>query len=236
VSRVPTAEYGGDLYTGADAEAAFTQLQAQIGANGDDGGDKKKGAKKNTDSEKTKTTSSDERKEDKKIQDFVIRFNQAIATAISPFDPITGSSGDEESSTVNDEDEEITPSIWDLDASAQGLEAEKQLSGNLPYGLPVIDEFVDNEITSIKSMDLTSKSYTEGNGLLNTLKGYVNKLVAFKSGQRGGVSIEPENYTAKFLKVAIQLDKASSTQFDQIGQAMTYAQSKNVNIIIVYVH
>ncbi|MGN6394399.1 MAG: RHS repeat-associated core domain-containing protein [Mucilaginibacter sp.] len=126
-------------------------------------------------------------------------------------------------------------SVWALGASERGFAIEAQLGGNLPYGFPVIDKFENGVATSIKSIDVTAESYMKGNGLFNTLKGYVNKLGAFQGGTRGGVSIDADDITSKVLDVAIQPGKATTAQWEQLSNAMKYAKDNNVQLNLKFV-
>jgi RHS repeat-associated protein len=127
-------------------------------------------------------------------------------------------------------------SAWALGASERGFAIEAMLGGNLPKGFPVIDKLVDGVATSIKSIDLTAQSYTKGNGLLNTLKGYINKLDDFTTATRGGVTVtEGVNFESKALDVAIQPGKATLSQWEQIGKAMQYAKDNNIQFNLQFV-
>ncbi len=128
-------------------------------------------------------------------------------------------------------------SVWRMTNSLErGLMIEKALGGNLPKNFPVIDKLVDGVATSIKSVDLTAKSYNEGNGLLSTLKGYVNKLDNFTTATREGVTAtEGVNFTSKSLRVAIEPGKASLQQWEQISEAIKYAKDKGINFNLQFV-
>lgn len=119
-------------------------------------------------------------------------------------------------------------SIWELNPLGRGFAAEKVLGGNLPKAFPVIVKFVNGVVTSIKSIDVTAASYTKGNGLLNTLKGHVNKLESFNGKAFGGVGVTESSIICKSLVVAIQPNKATLYQLEQIGKAMKYAMDNNI--------
>jgi len=50
-------------------------------------------------------------------------------------------------------------SAWTLAPFPRGFAIEKVLGANLPKGFPTIDRFIDEEVASIKSIDLTAPSY-----------------------------------------------------------------------------
>jgi RHS repeat-associated protein len=127
-------------------------------------------------------------------------------------------------------------SVWELGPSARGFAIEGILGGNLPKAFPVIDKLANGVATSIKSIDLTAASYGKGNNLLNTLKGYINKLDDFSTATREGVSVtEGVNFTSKALEVGIQPGKASLSQWEQIGKAMQYAKDKGIQFNLQFV-
>ena len=128
-------------------------------------------------------------------------------------------------------------SVWSMNPLKRGLEIEKSLGGNLPKNFPVIDKLKDGVATSIKSIDLTVGSYNNGNGLLNTLTGYINKLSSFTGGKRSDFIVKQGiDFTRKALEVAIQPGKATAQQWQQINKAIEYANSQNINFIIRFIH
>jgi RHS repeat-associated protein len=128
-----------------------------------------------------------------------------------------------------------TASVWELAPVSRGFTIEGLLGGNLPKAFPVIDKFADGIATSIKSIDLTAETYSKGNNLLNTLKGYVNKLDDFTQGSRDGVRITSNQITSKVLEVAIQPGKASLSQWEQIGKAMQYAKNNGIGFNLQFI-
>lgn len=129
-----------------------------------------------------------------------------------------------------------TSSVWGANALQRGLAIEKMLGGNLPANFPVIDKLENGIATSIKSIDVTLSSYNKGNGLLNTLNGYINKLSNFTSGTHSGFTVEQGvNFTSKSLEVAIQPGKASLSQWEQIAQAMKNAKEVGIDFKLQFI-
>jgi hypothetical protein len=126
-------------------------------------------------------------------------------------------------------------SVWNMAPSARGFAIEGMLGGNLPKAFPVIDKFADGVATSIKSIDLTAETYGKGNNLLNTLKGYTNKLSDFKGASRNGFRLRESDITSKVLEVAIQPGKASLNQWEQIGKAMQHAKDNNIQFNLQFI-
>jgi len=114
-----------------------------------------------------------------------------------------------------------TGSVWGFNPSQRGMMIERALGGNLPTNFPVIDKLANGVATSIKSIDVTAKSYQKSGALLGTLKGYVNSLKNFSGSTFGRTTIqEGVDFTSKSLEVAVQPGKASLNQWEQIGKAM----------------
>ncbi|MBI1767137.1 MAG: hypothetical protein HYR67_02040 [Bacteroidetes bacterium] len=129
-----------------------------------------------------------------------------------------------------------TGSVWELGAGARGMAIERGLGGNLPTNFPVIDRLSNGVATSIKSIDLTAKSYGKNGALLGTLKGYVNSLSNFSGATYGRTTIsEGIDFTSKSLQVAIQPGKASLSQWEQISKAMKYAKNNGVQFNLQFV-
>jgi hypothetical protein len=73
--------------------------------------------------------------------------------------------------------------VWKLPATQRGLVIENALGKNLPGNFPVIDRFVNGTATSIKSIDLSAKSYQSMTTLNRTVTGYIDKVAAFQGRQ-----------------------------------------------------
>lgn len=127
-------------------------------------------------------------------------------------------------------------SVWEMASyTDRGLAIEEMLGSNLPKNFPVIDKFANGVATSIKSIDLTAETYGKGNNLLNTLKGYVNKLDDFNGKTFGGATVNGSDITSKVLEVAIQPGKASLSQWEQISKAMQYAKDNNIQFNLQFI-
>lgn len=127
-------------------------------------------------------------------------------------------------------------SVWGLNALERGRRIETMLGENLGWNFPIIDKLEKGVATSIKSLDLGAKSYQKGNSVLNTLKGYVDKLDSFGTKTWGGQTItEGVDYTSKSLELALQTGKGTESQWSQINQAIQYALDKDINVTIKFI-
>jgi len=128
-------------------------------------------------------------------------------------------------------------SIWETPSiKERGLAIEKLLGGNLPDNFPVIDKFDNGIATSIKSVDLTAKSYQSGSNLTKLLNGYVDNVANFNGRTWAGVSINSNQIKGRALEVAVQTGKATKEQWKSIQESINYALKKNVNLSIKFIN
>ena len=126
-------------------------------------------------------------------------------------------------------------SVWKLAPVARGLAIERALGGNLPRSFPVIDRFDRGVATSIKSIDLTAKTYQNSGALSRRLGGYVDKVAAFRGKDFGGVGIEASDITGRVLVVAVPAGAATAGQERALKALVGYGVSRGVHVRIVSV-
>lgn len=130
-------------------------------------------------------------------------------------------------------------SPWLLNPFARGRVIEQQLGANLPSNFPTIDRFANGIATSIKSLDLSAKSYQSASAVTRLVNGYVDK-VAMYTGQAtpwAGVAIQSSQITARALNLAVPATAAggiagSAAQVQALQDAVTRAWSLGVQLII----
>jgi RHS repeat-associated protein len=127
-----------------------------------------------------------------------------------------------------------TGSVWNLGWGSRGTEINKLLGENLPRNFPVIDrfDFATGVATSIKSIDLTAKTYQDMKKLTQTLDGYLDSLAAFNGRRWGGVTVNGNQITARQLQLAIPPGSASAAQQAVFNAVAARAQSLGVNFIV----
>jgi RHS repeat-associated protein len=84
----------------------------------------------------------------------------------------------------------IFGSVWKLGNFVRGAMIESMLGANLPRAFPVIDKFLNGVATSIKSLDLTAKTYQNAKALASKINGYVDKLADFNGAKLGQAEVE----------------------------------------------
>jgi RHS repeat-associated protein len=123
-------------------------------------------------------------------------------------------------------------SIWKLAKFERGFKYEKilNLKGTFKiHNFPTIDAFADGIATSIKTMDVTAKSYQKGNSVYNKLMSYVNKLVNFKGARWSGIVVEEGQVNKRVLEIGMP-QGATKSQLEQITKAINDAKSKGIEM------
>jgi RHS repeat-associated protein len=108
--------------------------------------------------------------------------------------------------------EKVAASVWKLGNFARGIAIETALGKNLAAGFPVIDKFLNGTATSIKSIDLTAKSYQDTEKLAGTLENYVDKVSNFNGATYGKEVVKGSDIAARELQVAIPKGSMSAAQ------------------------
>ncbi|QDY07874.1 hypothetical protein FJK98_12430 [Micromonospora sp. HM134] len=127
-------------------------------------------------------------------------------------------------------------SVWKLNQFERGLAIEAKLGGNLPRGFPTIDRFANGTATSIKSIDLTAKSYQSAGQLTSRLQGYVDKVADFATSSKvdwAHRTIRPGEVTARELEIAVQRGAATGAQRNTLNQIVQYGAQKGVTVRII---
>jgi hypothetical protein len=129
----------------------------------------------------------------------------------------------------------IGTSVWKLDPLQRGWAIEKligrgSLLRNLP-GFPTIDKFENGIATSIKSIDLGTKTYQNIGALTSTVQGYIDKLAGFTGDSYGGVTIYNAMIRGRELILAIPRN-ASAEQMKALQQLAANAVNQGVNLVL----
>ena len=130
-------------------------------------------------------------------------------------------------------------SIWKLTPFNRGFEYESRLLKSLNIknnrittkNFPVIDAFANGVATSIKTIDLTAKSYLKGNRVYRQLKIYIDELSNFHGANWGSNRVLSSEIRERVLEVGIPRG-ATTSQIKQLQQAAKYAESKNIQLNI----
>lgn len=122
-------------------------------------------------------------------------------------------------------------SIWDLPNKQRGMKIEELYGGNLPYDFPIIDIYdsATKVGTSIKSINLNSKSYQDKASLSRLLKQYVDDIKA-----QDTINYNQENYNLEGKKLIFVIPKGSINDINGtvLEQIKIYSRDKGIDITV----
>ncbi|MCL5264647.1 MAG: hypothetical protein M1343_05560 [Chloroflexi bacterium] len=126
-------------------------------------------------------------------------------------------------------------SVWAQPPLQRGIQIENQLGRNLPQNFPVVDRFENGVVTSIKSIDLTAKSYQNVDTLTRTVKGYVDAMAAYQGQEPAwaGRAITADEITGRAVDLAIPSSGWTQAQMIALQELQKYATSVNVTLNII---
>jgi RHS repeat-associated protein len=121
--------------------------------------------------------------------------------------------------------------VWDLAPFKRGKAIEQQLGHNLPSNFPTIDKFTNGAATSIKSMDLAAKTYSDAAAITRVGEGYIDKVAAFQGRNWAGVNIKPGDITSRTLELAVP-SGATQAQQQALQGLVKYGLQNGVTVTI----
>jgi RHS repeat-associated protein len=110
-----------------------------------------------------------------------------------------------------------------------------KFGGGLPSNFPTIDRFLNGVATSVKSLDLFSKTYQNAGRLTSTLNGFVDKLAQFNGARLGNANVPGAAITQRVLEVIVQKGAANPAQMAAIRKAAVYAKEHDVTLKVIMV-
>jgi filamentous hemagglutinin len=129
--------------------------------------------------------------------------------------------------------------VWKLGPGNRGFKLEDIYADNfssagdkLPPGFKTFD-FYNKETgaaTSLKSVDLTSKTYQDANRLSKRLSGFVNSAAHFTNYTRSGYLLDSSRIASRSVVVVIPAAQVSMDQVDALYNAYEYGVSKGVSV------
>ena len=143
---------------------------------------------------------------------------------------------DESFLKLNTEVEKIIVSeeTWNKLPTSRGIKIDRmEGNNNLGHNFPVIDRLENRVITSIKSRDLSAKSYLTGKRLEYTIKSDIKKLINFKEGYTSQSKVELKDYSYKCLEVVVPNVTLNESQINCINNAIEYGKQNNIIVKII---
>ena len=120
--------------------------------------------------------------------------------------------------------------VWSLKPFARGNKID-DLFNNLGRYFPVVDRIENGIITSVKSIDMSLKTYQNESKLLSTLKGYVNAL----DNAEKYAAVGRLNYSGKELLLAIPDMELTDAQINALNSLFAYATEKDIAVSIAII-
>lgn len=101
---------------------------------------------------------------------------------------------------------------------------------------PVVDLVQNGVATSIKSLDLRTKTYQSSSKLESKLKGYVNKVARYEGGRFGNGTVRAgEDFTQRSLLLALPEGAATQAQQQVLAKMFSYAMNNGVSLDVRFV-
>jgi hypothetical protein len=122
-------------------------------------------------------------------------------------------------------------SIWELPNKERGMKIEAMYGGNLPYDFPRIDIYEESTGTgtSIKSINLNSKTYQQNSVLKRVLTGYADAI-----GEVGSLTYKGKEYPLRSKKMILVIPKDSVKEGNReiLEYIKGYASGKGIDLTI----
>ena len=93
--------------------------------------------------------------------------------------------------------------LWQLGNAVRGAFVERLLRGNLPDKFPTIDRWINGQASSIKTLDLATKTYQNPAALTSRVSGMISAVQNFNGASFDGVTIKQAEITSRTLELVI---------------------------------
>ena len=128
---------------------------------------------------------------------------------------------------------ECPEGIWQKGAVERGDVIDDILENNVGHNYPVIDNIDERGIvTSVKSRDLSCKTYQDSSKLESIRKKDVDKLADFSGRNWNGIKIKSSDISGRQLQIVVPDIELSNSQIESINNAIDYANAKDIKIIL----
>lgn len=144
--------------------------------------------------------------------------------------------GDETTGVLNGATNNEADDIWSLSNFQRGLKIRRLFGANLPNSFPVIARFDNGKAVMIKSMDLTAKSYQEGDNAQKTLMKYIDELAEYKGQDKpwGRDNIVIPRDSIKYRELVLVIPKNELTEANErmLSEMAEHAGSKGITLVV----
>ncbi len=123
--------------------------------------------------------------------------------------------------------------VWAMKPFDRGVAIENSIGRNLPGNFPTIDRFRGGIATSIKSVDLTAKTYQNPSTLLRTVAGYIHEVRRFNGATWADFEVAGAAIRGRALELAIPAGSGSAAQNAALQFAVKYGRMFGVRVTII---
>ena len=129
-----------------------------------------------------------------------------------------------------------TRSVWEMAPLQRGVEVERIVgrSPDLVQNFPTIDRFENGVATSIKSLDLTARSYQNIPKLARTVTGYINEMAVYQGQPSpwGSTTILPNQISSRAVDLVIPATGATPEQLQVLQNLQQYASGLENPVVL----
>jgi hypothetical protein len=122
--------------------------------------------------------------------------------------------------------------VWELGWAARGMTISEKFGANLPGNFPVIDSWLNNIATSIKSIDLRTTTYQSAPRLTYRANAYIDKLATFDGAKMDVWDIKSTAIKARVLSIIVPKGSMTEMQKAVFAAAKARAQAFDIDLII----
>ena len=115
-----------------------------------------------------------------------------------------------------------------------GLDIDEALENNLGRTFKTYDSYDDVDVTktaiSVKSVDMTSKTYTSGSGLSSKLNSDLKDIKDFTKYKLDKVRLENKDIEVRVLKIVINNEPLNKSQMENLKKVVNHATEDGIKV------
>ena len=124
-------------------------------------------------------------------------------------------------------------SIWNLEQMKRGREIQNIFGRNLPQTFPVLTRFNKSIATVISSIDITLKTYQDGNNLYETIERDLRELSEKRAYSYRNINIEDNQILKKQYWLVIPENELKKEQEEALDRGKDRAKEWNIEFKLV---
>ena len=113
-----------------------------------------------------------------------------------------------------------------------GKPKDEALENNLGRTFKTYDQYDETTktATSVKSVDITSKTYTSGSGLSSKLNGDLKAIKDFTEYELDKVRLENKDIEVRVLKIVINNEPLNKSQIENLKKVVDHATEDGIKV------